>query len=120
VAEHNEIGIRGELLAFTHLQNEGYTLLEKNWRFKRDEIDLIVRKEDLIVFVEVKTRTNDYAGEPEAAVTMAKQKKIVRVAHEYLRDREDYEEVRFDIIGIITNSKGEEINHIEDAFYPSL
>ncbi len=119
MASHNELGIEGEKLALKKLINSGFTILEKNFRFKRDEIDIIAQKGLVIVFVEVKTRANNYLGEPEEAVSMAKQKRIVKVANHYLIENDLENEGRFDIISIILNDNVKIINHIEDAFSPN-
>lgn len=110
----------GEQYACTYLQKEGYTILEKNWRFRKAELDIICRKGGVLVIVEVKTRTSSHLGEPSDAVTRSKQKHIVRAADAYMKDYEDEVEVRFDIIGIILNQNQRHLDHIEDAFYPTL
>ena len=120
MSNHLDIGLAGELLACTHLVREGYTIIENNWRYKRAEVDIICTKGDTLVFVEVKTRTSVYMGDPSSAVTRAKQKHIVRAADAYVKDYEGDPDVRFDIIGIIMNSKEQTLEHIEDAFYPTL
>ena len=71
-----------------------------------------------MVFAEVKTRTNAYLGNPEEAVTLAKQKSIIRVAAQFVEQSSEEREVRFDIIAIIRNSEKEEITHIKEAFSP--
>ncbi|MFT4662650.1 MAG: putative endonuclease [Patiriisocius sp.] len=118
MAHHNTLGIDGELLACTKMNEQGYKILKKNWRHKRDEIDLIIQKEGVIAFVEVKTRANRYAGPPEKHVTISKQKRIIRAAQAYVEAFDVEEELRFDIIAIVLNSKEKHINHIENAFYP--
>jgi putative endonuclease len=120
MASHNDIGEKGELIAFTFLKDEGYSVIEKNWRHKRDELDIIALKDGVLVFIEVKTRTNAYAGEPAAAVSRGKQKRILRAANEFIKIFDGFESIRFDIIGIISNSNEKQIEHIEDAFYPTL
>jgi putative endonuclease len=118
MAEHNELGKKGEELAAKCLLSKGYEILETNYRFGRDEVDIIAKKDDWIVFVEVKTRVNEYAGAPEEAVSLAKQKRIIKVANSYLIDNDLCNEGRFDIFGIIINQKEERVNHIEGAFIP--
>jgi len=120
VSDHLDIGSAGELYASTHLVKEGYTILEKNWTFRKAEIDIICTKGDCLVFVEVKTRTSDHLGEAAAAVTRSKQKHIIRAANAYVQEYEGEKEIRFDIIGIIMNSKEKRLDHIEEAFYPTL
>ncbi len=118
MAEHNELGKVGEEMATKYLVNIGYQILEKNFRFKRDEVDIIATKDGIIVFVEVKTRTSNFLGEPEESVSMAKQKRIIKVANHYLIENDLDNEGRFDIFGIIINRNEEIINHIKEAFTP--
>jgi putative endonuclease len=112
------LGRRGEALARDHLVSLGWTILERNYRFGRREVDLIVRRGNLIAFVEVKTRAGEGYGAPEDAVTWHKRKEIEAVAHEYLtRHRPGDVDVRFDVISV-TVGRGVRIEHIEDAWRP--
>lgn len=120
MAEHNELGEKGEQLAANYLQKKGYLIKVRNWRFGKLEIDLIVEKDGFIIFVEVKTRESNFMGEPELAVTKKKQSQIVKAADAYFKETDCQLESRFDIIGIILNTKAEKINHIEGAFYPLM
>jgi putative endonuclease len=112
------IGDKGEELACTFLLERGYQLIEKNWRYFRYEIDLIVQKNNSLVFVEVKTRYSDTYGEPWEAVNRAKRQKICSSADAFIRERQLDLEPRFDIISIIKNNAHVRIQHIEDAFRP--
>jgi putative endonuclease len=120
MAEHNETGQKGEILAADYLKNKGYTILETNWRFKNLEADIIASKADTIIIAEVKTRSSNFFGEPETFVNRQKQKNLVKAAHEYIERNGLEQEVRFDIISIVMNSSGNTVNHIEAAFYPLL
>jgi putative endonuclease len=120
MADHNELGEKGEAIALDYLQKKGYRILTKNYRFKRWEVDIIAEKDEIIVVVEVKTRQSSFMAGPEITVTRAKQKSIVKTAHEFMLDQQRNNEVRFDIISIILNEKTVEIEHLEDAFYPVL
>ena len=117
--EKHLLGRHGELIASTHLLKNGYSILERNWRFGREEIDIIAKKDGLIVFVEVKTRVSDYLEDPVMAVTEGKRKIIIRTANEYILSKDLDNESRFDIIGIIHNNKETRIEHVEDAFFPT-
>ena len=118
MADHNELGILGEDLAAKFLLREGYTILERNWRFQKAELDIIAQREkDTIVFVEVKTRNSAFFGDPQSFVTPAKIKFLVKAANEYLLENELQEEARFDIIAVLKNSKEEHVEHFENAFY---
>jgi len=120
MAEHNELGEKGEFLAARHLEEKGYKICFKNWRSGKLEIDIIAEKDGFIVFVEVKTRENNYMGEPELAVTRKKQSQIVKAADAFFKETDCQLESRFDIIAVIINSKTEEIKHIDGAFYPMM
>ena len=98
------------------IQNH-YTLVERNYRTRRGEIDLIVRKHDTIVFLEVKLRRSTGFGDPVEAVTHHKQRTIRSVAEHYLYTREPhFDTLRFDVIGILADRPEVRIHHIEDAF----
>lgn len=120
MAEHNELGEKGEQLAANYLQKNGYLIKVRNWRFGKLEIDLIAEKDGFIIFVEVKTRESNFMGEPELAVTKKKQSQIVKAADAYFKETDCQLESRFDIIAVIINSKMEKVNHIESAFYPLM
>ena len=118
MASHNDLGDKGEELANAHLIKSGYTILERNWRFGKEEIDIIARIADELVIVEVKTRNSDFFGEPHEFVTKGKQSHMIRAANAYIEKHDLDLETRFDVIGIILNSKGQKIDHIEGAFQP--
>ncbi len=118
MADHNDLGREGEALALDYLKSKGYEILETNYRHQRDEADLIAMHQNTIVFAEVKTRVNRYAGNPEEAVTTSKQKRLVKLANAYIQEKDIDAEARFDIIGIVINQNTREIKHIEDAFQP--
>ena len=114
------LGKAGEALSCTHLKSLGYIIVEKNWRFGRDEIDLIVENDDFIVFVEVKSRSTNYFGEPEVFVNRAKQRNLIRAANNYIRTKCCEKEARFDIVSVLMKGDKHQINHIPNAFYPTL
>lgn len=120
MAEHNDLGNLGEVIARKHLQDKGYKLIEGNWRFGKDEIDIIAIDKNQLVIVEVKTRSNRELGEPEEAVTKKKQKFLVRAADVYITNNNIQMECRFDIVSIVYQNRKAEINHIIDAFYPMM
>lgn len=112
-------GKEGENLALAHLLNKGFMLLERNWKYGQKEVDLIMKDQDAIVFVEVKTRKQTAYGFPEEFVDMKKQSNLVHVASAWM-DQMEYEgEIRFDIVTLL-QKKGSSptINHIQDAFFP--
>lgn len=118
MAEHNDKGVDGEELAAAYLTQKGYTVLERNWRFGREEIDIIAQEKDMLVVVEVKTRSGSFFGEPEEFVDKQKQRHLIKAVNGYIEKNNLDLEVRFDIIGVILSGKNHKINHIEDAFHP--
>ncbi len=120
MAAHNELGKRGEELAADYLREKGYRILETNWRFGRNELDLIARKDQYLVVIEVKTRYSNVVVEPEMAVTREKQRAIIRSANAYVKIRRWKQETRFDIISIVMNETQQKITHIQDAFSPMV
>jgi len=118
MANHNELGKKGELLAQKFLQDKGYDIIDTNWRFDKDEIDIVASVNDELVIVEVKTRSTDFFGDPEDSVGYKKEKFLIRATESYLEENNIDLETRFDIIAIILNEKEQRIDHIIDAFYP--
>jgi len=121
MAIQQEIGNRGEQLAVGYLEHKGYQILQTNWRFKRAEVDIIAQVDDIIVFIEVKTRSYDFYGPPDAFVNARKQKLVTDASHAYI-EQEEYEgAIRFDIIAILIEDQASpKINHYEDAFFMGL
>jgi putative endonuclease len=120
MAEHLDLGRKGESLAKAHLENAGYEIMDENWTYDRAEIDLIAYKDSIIIFAEVKTRTGNFFGEPEDFVDARKQKLLIKAADEYIYLMNHQGEVRFDIISILFDKqKNYILKHIEDAFWPS-
>lgn len=118
MAAHNDLGKEGEEMACRWLADRGYIILEKNWKNRHEEIDLITRLDDLIVFIEVKTRSSLKYGNPEDAVSLKKQRNLVNAGHEYILKHQIDLEAQFDILSILIIDKKPHINHIERAFSP--
>tara|TARA_B100000902_G_C27273165_1_gene897403 strand:- start:1352 stop:1714 length:363 start_codon:yes stop_codon:yes gene_type:complete len=118
MADHNELGIQGEQLVTEHLMARGYKIRDRNWRFGKDEIDIITIDGDEILFVEVKTRNSDFFGNPAEAVTRSKQAQLIKAANAYVEKHDLDLEVRFDVIGIIFNQEEQKMDRIEGAFIP--
>ena len=116
MAEHNNTGKEGELLARRHLEEQGFAIVETNWRRGKHEVDIIAYREGLIVFAEVKTRSNLGFGNPEEFVDHEKQRAYVRMANAYVIKHQREEEVRFDIISVVMTANSYRIEHIEGAF----
>jgi len=118
MAYHNDLGMLGEAIAVAHLEAEGYSILERNYTFKKAEIDIIAQKEEgTLVIVEVKTRNSSVFGDPQEFVTKKKIQQLVKAADHYVITNELDLEVRFDIIAVLKNNKEERLEHFEDAFY---
>ena len=113
-----ELGIWGEEKATNYLLKKGFELVDRNIRFKRYEIDIVLKKMDLLVIVEVKTRNTAEIGEPWRAVTRGKQRQIIDVADNYVKANQIDKEVRFDVVSIVHNSFHTKIEHLEGAFAP--
>ncbi len=120
MAGHNDTGTQGEELAARFLEEKGYAILERNWRYKNLEADLIAREKNVIIVAEVKTRHTNFFGEPEEFVNKKKRTNLIKAANAYLDQKGLENEVRFDIISVLYKGQKVHINHIEDAFYPTL
>ena len=114
--DKNELGILGENKAVEFLKKKGYEILERNWRFRKYEVDVIARFKDKLVFIEVKTRENDFIR-PEDTVSTAQRKRIIKAANEYIVSNDLDSESQFDIVSVIHNQKYQKLEHFEMAFY---
>jgi putative endonuclease len=117
MAEHNDLGKLGEELAVAFLQKNGYEILETNWTFQKAEIDIIAQKENVLVIVEVKTRSSLEFGLPQDFVKPKKIQLLVKAVNEYVISNDLDVEVRFDIISVFKEDKELKIEHLEDAFF---
>lgn len=113
-----QLGSRGEDMAARFLRGKGYDILERNYRTRYGELDIICEKDRKLIFVEVKTRNSTVFGSPEEAVTRQKIGRLRKAALIYLNSRKaTYREIRFDVIAILIDDGGQmSINHIEQAF----
>lgn len=116
MAQHNETGQQGEAEAVRYLQDKGYEIRTRNYRHQHAEIDLVAQKGKLLVFVEVKTRTNVSYGNPEEFVNYTKAKLVMRAAEQYIFAHNWQHDVRFDIVAVTLAGNELRIRHIEDAF----
>lgn len=117
MAYHNELGRIGEQLAVDYLSRKGYVILARNFVFDKAEIDIIAKKGNQIIIVEVKTRNSDYFGDPQDFVSKGKIKLLVKASNEYIVTNDIDLEVRFDIISVLKNKTIEKVEHFENAFY---
>ena len=120
MAEHNEMGQRGEKVAQSFLAEKGYKILHVNWRNRKAEIDIIAMDGDTLVFVEVKTRRSNLYGDPENAVNFKKQRRLIHAANAYVSKYRIENDARFDIVSVLIEKNATVINHFPDAFYPTL
>ena len=112
-----ELGQQGEEIAVHYLQKEGYRILTRNFRTRDGELDIICRKDDVLIFVEVKTRRSELFGSAEEAITPKKIEHIRRVALHYLTNHQtQHKEIRFDVITILMVNHEPRLNHIQAAF----
>lgn len=116
MAKHNDLGKKGELLAIDYLLKNEYEILEKNYRFLKAEVDIIAKKNDLIIGVEVKTRSSNFFGDPQEFITDKKIKLLVLAMDNYVVEKDLDVEVRFDIIAVLKQESVFKIEHFKDAF----
>jgi putative endonuclease len=116
MAKHYELGKEGEQLAVDFLLKEGHEILERNWRYLKAEIDIIARKENELIAVEVKTRTSEYFGNPQDFISAKKIQLLVTAMNEYVIQKDLDIEVRFDIIAITKKQSEYKLEHLKDAF----
>ena len=120
----NELGQLGEELAAHLLEEKRYTILERNWKIGPLEIDLIAQNEQVVAFVEVKTRSYMFNGKtPEEYVDREKQMHLCQAANAYIKQKHISKRISMDVIGIVIDSKTKEvsyINHIKDAYTAPL
>ena len=117
MAQHNQLGKKGEQLAVDFLLKNGYDIVERNYRFDKAEVDIIAQKEDILAIVEVKTRSTVDFGNPQDFVKPKQIKNLVKAVDEYVTVNDLDVEVRFDIIAIVKEGNGFSIEHLENAFY---
>ena len=116
MAQHNDLGKKGEKLALDYLIANGYQVLEQNYTYLKAEVDIIVFKENILIAVEVKTRSSDYFGDPQDFIHPKKIKRLVLAIDHYILEKDLDVSVRFDIIAIVKQKKAFQIEHLKDAF----
>lgn len=117
VLKNKITGAIGEKLAVSYLIKNNYKIIDRNFKCKLGEIDIIATIDDVVVFVEVKTRKSFIYGYPYEAVTLSKQQKIIKTAHSYIKLKKIMDkQYRFDIIEVYLNGNIR-INHIKNAFW---
>ena len=117
---HNDLGKAGENAAAAYLEKEDYLIRHRNWRKGHFELDIVAAKDNELVVVEVKTRSNTEFTQPEDAVDVPKIRRTVRAADTYIKLFQIDIPVRFDIITVVGENGNFEIEHIKEAFLPPL
>ena len=111
------LGESGEEYACLELRRRGYAILARRYRTRHGEIDIIARDREVLVFVEVKTRSSKAFGSPLEAVTRAKQRKVIRMAADYVgRSRLSSVACRFDVVGVLLGADEATVEVVVDAF----
>ncbi|OGF27864.1 hypothetical protein A2477_01550 [Candidatus Falkowbacteria bacterium RIFOXYC2_FULL_47_12] len=111
------IGAYGEQLACDYLERRGYEIIRRNYKASYKELDIVARREDMLIFVEVKTRTSNWYGGGEEAVTYQKQQAMKKAIGSFLyRERVWHRDVRADVITILVSkaNKTARIRHYEN------
>lgn len=120
MSKASELGNKGEEIAVQHLKSIGYEILEVNWINNHLEIDIISKDGNELVIVEVKSRGTDSYEHPSEAVTNKKIRFLVNAAEAYIFEKDINLDTRFDVISIIFQGKGFELEHFINAFYPPI
>ena len=111
-----QLGQTAEQLAAQYLQQQGFTIVARNYRHGRAEVDLVACKDKLLVFVEVKARSSSQFGHPETFVSEQQQERLLTAAEEYIITHQWDDNIRFDIIGVYFQHGRHTLDHFEDAF----
>ncbi len=116
-SDNKKTGKIGEDIAIDFLKKKGYKIIERNYKCVFGEVDIVARDRGDIVFIEVKSRRSEYFGDPTDAVDFNKQKKISKIALNYLNEKRlDNHDARFDVIAIKLSPNGNTVELIENAF----
>ena len=113
---HNQLGQEAEDLALGYLQQQGLTLIERNYRSRYGEIDLIMRDQQHIVFVEVRFRSSQRYGGAVSSVDIHKQRKLIKCAQQYIANTSSRLGFRFDVLAISPSSQQHDIQWLTNAF----
>ena len=116
--QRKQLGKKGEDIACMYLEGQGLEVIERNWQCQSGEADIIAREEDVLAFIEVKTRQSEAAGFPEDAVDLRKRRKYEKIATDYLFSHDlDSTRIRFDVMALLLSSDGKAfLRHHRDAF----
>lgn len=120
MAKHNDLGKLGEDYAVKYILKKGYKLVARNWAFQKKELDIIATHNNMLVVIEVKSRSTEFFEHPSDAVDLRKMKNIAQATQAYVDFKNIDLEVRFDIISVIKSGASFKLEHIEDAFIAPL
>lgn len=123
MAEHNELGKWGEDEAALYLEDEGYVIIDRDWKIGKRDLDILALSPDgkTLAVVEVKTRSGDEYQQPEEAVDGRKMRNLAIAANAYVKEHQVDKELRFDIISVVgVGRQVEHLEHLKDAFNPML
>ena len=121
--EHNELGKWGEDEAALYLEDEGYVIIDRDWKIGKRDLDILALSPDgkTLAVVEVKTRSGDEYQQPEEAVDGRKMRNLAIAANAYVKEHQVDKELRFDIISVVgVGHQVEHLEHLKDAFNPML
>lgn len=117
MAAHNTTGSHGEQMAADYFIKNGYTIMERNWRHSNWEVDLIASRDNILHFIEVKTRRSKIFGHPEENVSKKKIESLTNAAEEYLFRHPEWTRIQFDILSIaISENEAADYFLIEDVY----
>lgn len=117
MATHNDLGVKGEQIAFDFLIANGYNIVERNFRYQKAEVDIMAIKDNILAIVEVKTRSSIDFGNPQDFVKPKQIKQLVKAVDAYVNSNGLEVEIRFDIIAIVRANGQFKVEHLKDAFY---
>ena len=115
--ESHDLGEYGEELAARYLLSKGYSILERNWRHSKAEVDIIALRGDTLAVVEVKSRSSEAFGDPLESVSREKIRLLRKAINAYVNLKGIDLEIRFDLIGVVLEDDRQRIRHVEDACY---
>ena len=118
-SKNTQTGLHGETLVANYLEEKGFEIMAKNWRFHPYELDLVVKIGEILVFVEVKTFENGYVLPPTQKVNRSKFRSLTKAAIQYLEQAPFEGEIRFDLFYVILRPTPMEIIHYEDVWFPN-
>ena len=116
MALHNELGRKGEQLGEDYLANCGYSILFRNWRYGRSEIDLVAAKDNVLHFIEVKTRRAAGFGLPEEAIDKKKLRRMITAGSKFINSYPQWKRIQFDILSVSIINNEVSYFLIEDAY----